>query len=609
MIPQKENKSVNKEDILKRMYDHAVRFWNISSVDALDPAIQMLIQGIASEIYDVHNNLENIKVRILENLANTLTPDAYTSPRPAHSIMQAYPVEPEMTIDDQTSFFLEKTTPELTQKGFRKIDFAPVGEFKLIRGNIKYSVCERILFKHDGGLGKTQLSRTNVLTEETNNTVWVAFDVDETIENLKDISFYIDFPTSANREDCLSLSPYNRWEFEGREIKTRPGYSQNEEEETGTSIFQKYALQHTSEKHILRHYRKRFTTVAEDVPLRADLKKQFPERLKKLFDESVYTSLESCYWMKIRFPAAVSANDLYHSIVCLNAFPAANKNLCSNIHKPSDLTGIIPLRTGPGESFLSIREVSDTSGNIYEYIPYKTGTPATGTYNVKQGGIERFDNRDARNMIDYLTDLMRNEVSAFSGMETEYLGGVVRKLKEGLVSLEAKTRNRPDTGERFYLLLNRIEKGDTVFYSYWTTDCEAPNGLAPGKSFLPYNSTVIEKGSCRLLSGVSGGKSAPDVTERLDAFKFSLTSRDTIATEEDICNFCRYELGNRILNVTIKKGITVSKKPKEGLVRTIDIFLKASEYYKENVKELTSELKTMLEERSPESFNYRFFVE
>jgi len=47
-----DNKN-SKEAILQRLYNHAASFWGIQSVDELDPAIKLMMEGLASNLYDL----------------------------------------------------------------------------------------------------------------------------------------------------------------------------------------------------------------------------------------------------------------------------------------------------------------------------------------------------------------------------------------------------------------------------------------------------------------------------------------------------------------------------------------------------------------------------
>ena len=129
-------KSVSKEEILSRLYSHASNFWNMTDIDSLDPVIKMLIKGLVSELFNLSNEIENIKVRILDSIANTLIPNEFNSPQCSHGILNAYPVESSFMISDRDCFFLEKIPHETRKKGVNRIDFSPVGQYRLIRASI-----------------------------------------------------------------------------------------------------------------------------------------------------------------------------------------------------------------------------------------------------------------------------------------------------------------------------------------------------------------------------------------------------------------------------------------------------------------------------------------
>ena len=101
--------------------------------------------------------------------------------------------------------------------------------------------------------------------------------------------------------------------------------------------------------------------------------------------------------------------------------------------------------------------------------------------------------------------------------------------------------------------------------------------------------------------------------EQLDAYRFALVSRGgRLITTEDICNFCRYELGDRLKTVKVEKGIVASPHPKEGYVRTLDIKLKPNPNSKFNLEEwdfLAQTLESKIKANSPHGIQYRVLIE
>jgi hypothetical protein len=74
----------------------------------------------------------------------------------------------------------------------------------------------------------------------------------------------------------------------------------------------------------------------------------------------------------------------------------------------------IPLETGVGEYFLYV-EVVDGEGKKYEEIPFTPNDHLSkGLYTVRKGGMERFSNRNAVDLMVNVLELTRDEVAAFS---------------------------------------------------------------------------------------------------------------------------------------------------------------------------------------------------
>ena len=61
---------LSKDSIRQQMFEHAASQWGISSIEELDPIVLMLIEGLASELYTVRQELSDSHLRILEKIAS-----------------------------------------------------------------------------------------------------------------------------------------------------------------------------------------------------------------------------------------------------------------------------------------------------------------------------------------------------------------------------------------------------------------------------------------------------------------------------------------------------------------------------------------------------------
>jgi hypothetical protein len=150
-----------------------------------------------------------------------------------------------------------------------------------------------------------------------------------------------------------------------------------------------------------------------------------------------------------------------------------------------------------------------------------------------------------------------------------------------------------------------------MFVDYWTTLAEGGNNIRSGSRFQPFKSSKIKSGSAFFITSSTGGKNRLKPEERINAFRYGLITRNRIVTKDDIRNFCRYELGNRVQQVEIGKGVQMSAHPRQGFSKTIDVILTPSPQHKLDEQEwqsLCDLLLSKLKNRSGMSNNYRVLL-
>ncbi len=606
-----DQNTFSKDAIRQQMFQHAASFWGISSIEELDPIVLLLIEGLASELYTVRQELQDSHLRILEKIAGLLTPSAMIFPKPAHAVAKMSTIEPILYIDKFTGLQVKNLPQETQSLGVDTLTFVPVTDVRLVSAKINYLICERRLYKTNDNGGKDLMAQAEILDERINHTAWIGLEIDGEVETLKDISFYIDFPQTDKKYEKYSLLPYTQWSYAGNTIEMEPGLPVWTKDESGYSIFDKYGLLHQVDKHILELYKSQFLTLKNDVNT-ADLTNELlPPEISDIFPEKAVAKLTPCIWLKVIVPPHIFANNLYDMTVNLNAFPVANKLPFNITQRIQGRMGIIPLRTDNHQYFLSIEKVSDSYDHEYKLIPYSSDQgKETGVYTLKQSGIERFDERSAKTYMERIVDLLRSEKMAFSSVEMDSLRNVVNRLGENLRDMDQKYDKIKVKGleDPYYLLLNTFQNDDTVYVDYWGTNCELGNAIRSGKILTPVNSIPVVIDSCRLLKMSSGGKSAPTAIQKLDAYRYAIGSHDLLVTNENIVNYLRSELGEKVMRIDVKKGVAVSSKPQEGLIRTSDIHLTVTPGYLDIVRQMETELLTLLHNKSPDIYNYRIFM-
>lgn len=602
-----------KENIKDRMYKNAANLWGIRNIDDLDPVVKLLVESLSSEIYKISNELNNIEIRILERIAKLLTPDIMLIARPAHMILHAQPIEEKFLLEKMMGFYYED--PVFNQKHKTSVSFFPVDNFILLKGGVKKIICENNLYTIDRFYNKELLTRSIIRSERLVRTAWIGLDLAPEIKKITNLSFYFDFPNTENNNEYLHLLPYTKWECNGVPVNIHAGIytSENSYNDAQEAFFEGYNLSNISDESIKQHYNHHYLTISSEIEKIQLNNKTFPDELKEFFNENIIETFEeSLLWFKIVFPPNFDDELIDNLSVSINSFPVTNKKKISCSEKTNKMTNIVPLVTNEKDYFLSVESVVDSHNRYYKQLPFRDSDAYKfGTYSIKKGGTERFDTRNAKEYILNLIDLLRDEGVSFSLVGKGFVGEYIEMAERLIMTMEQKLSEIGISGEiPSYLIVDTNEEADTIYVDYWVTNCEIANDIKSGSFLFPYNNTFVETNQIFSISQTIGGRSSTRTNNALDMYKYVLTSREHIYTSEDIINFCYAEFGDIILSAEVKKGVQVSTKPKEGLIRTIDVFVTLKPIFDQNQSEteVKDKLVNQLMEISPDSYNYRVFI-
>ena len=95
-----------------------MNYWGIKKVENLDPLVKLLLEALSSELFGLSHEIEDSHNRMLDKIANMLTPDTLVHVHPAHGICHALPndtAKAEITRD--TGFFANLSFGKDRQKG------------------------------------------------------------------------------------------------------------------------------------------------------------------------------------------------------------------------------------------------------------------------------------------------------------------------------------------------------------------------------------------------------------------------------------------------------------------------------------------------------------
>jgi hypothetical protein len=607
----------SKEAIKTRMLRIALNYWDTKNTDELDPLVKLLMEALSAELYDVVNDIKNAEGRILEKMAHILAPDLLTSPTPAHAIMKAVPAEPIETITNEDLFYVEKkiaSKPDGPLDTSIDLYFTAVNKAAIFDAQINYVFSGANLYTVDSAANKMLAGNAQKGLQTNECCVWLGMHLHSRISKIGGMRFFFDLKNvDASVADYFyQFLPFTRWYINDREIKVYSGLHDAQRNNTTENGMTNTDLMESIRSNVNNYYQKKFITIADDeFEIKTETLQLYPDKLKNSLPQPVLQKLtDDLVWVKIVFPTKIQQELLDELNVKVNAFPVMN---C----KPNELRfrlrsgrNIIPLPNVPNERFLAIKSFTDGVTN-YKAIPFrKAGDEEVGTYTLRTGGLERFDSRNGREMIQYLLELLRSESAAFSAYGHDFIASTLKEMNQFIALLEQKTNTTISDALEIpnYIIVKPAENQEMMFVEYWTTNMDVANNIRTGTKMQQSSGIAVKPDSLMLLTATMGGKDKLKSEEKLYAFKYGLLTRDRIVTVEDIRSFCFYELGNRLKDVTVKRGFVISDNPKEGAKRTIDVVLSRANAQSNNNEEweqLCGQLKSKLQTRSGMSYNYR----
>jgi hypothetical protein len=610
----------SKELIKNRMYRHALKFWGIKNTEDLDPAVKLIMEALALELSALANEVKDTQVRILEKVANMMAPDSLTSPNPAHAILHATPAEPFEILGKTTSFYSPiKISSENNVHGEVSVDInlTPVDAVKLLHVKVDKFIGAGAMYSYGPSFNKVFLGRSNTRQIE-NNTVWMGLKIQPGVDSINDLGFCFDWKNLEYKmaQRILPLLPMCKWYINNGEIRTTPGLKYVVPNEKFHNIFDDYDLLSLREKDIKDFYDKRFITIDHDEDL--DLKELsalYPKEFLTMFNPTELQKLnEKLLWIKIVFPAAIDDDYLNELYIYPNAFPVMNRKLSDLKYRLKGGSNIIPLRTEIIDQFLSVRSLTD---DLHDYrpVPYrKQDEEETGTYTLRSGGVERFDSRNAREMISYLMELLRSESATFASYGYDFIASTLKELHQKIALMEQKTKGYINNHAEIpnYLIVKPFEGEEMMYVQFWTTLAEIANNLRSGTRLQQSKGVKVLPDSIFLVTTTIGGKNRLKPEEKLNAFRYGLMTRNRIVTKEDIRSFCFYELGDTIAAVEVEKGYEMSLHSKQAFHRTIDVIITPSSTNRDDLEAwniTAQQLHTKLQSRSGIMSNYRVKIQ
>jgi hypothetical protein len=241
------------------------------------------------------------------------------------------------------------------------------------------------------------------------------------------------------------------------------------------------------------------------------------------------------------------------------------------------------------------------------------GEPGDDSYVVRKTGIQRFDKRNAGQLLHYTLDLLQDESAAFSSFGREYVQSIIKELNQNMAALQQRLKSSSvSQADTVYLFVKPKKAGESITIDYWTSNGTDANGFRPGSKLHLYSGASFYPDQIQLLTMTTGGRGELAQDEMVEAYRFALLSQERIVSAEDIKAACRYILGSKVKEVEVKQGFTMGALTEQGLAPVTDVVITPHEKIKlaeEEWRQLSEDVLLKLKTHSMPHIQYRVRIE
>lgn len=601
-----------KERIKDRMLKTAARLWGYPDAEvetSFDPIVQLLLEACASELEKISGEVDVSHARLVERLAQIMMPEPITSSQPAFGILHATSTETSADIQADHQFYHHTKAGHNSQDLF----FSPVTTHRLFKGHVQYLGIGAKLYETRDNWFKEQILQGQALPDVPSNHLWLGLAMEDASLSYEGMSFFFDLRNIHQQEMFYHYLPLARFFINDAEVTVKAGYHHSrpaDEEEIERMVEVAVDTNARYSQHVLQRFRRHFLTITDNRVHKTG-NASLPAALASLFGQDAEKLQKEVQWIRIEFPEALHhtlLEDLYCSINC---FPVINKKNNEQSLKLNRYLNIIPLQTP--DIFFDIKRVYDLEGTDYYVRNFATaGQMQEGELVVRSSGIGRFDTREAKEVIAYLMEVIRDESSLFEEVKNDYVTNRMRELHQLIASLEEQLQPGSNKGNIPYVMVKPRENAAYIFIEFYSTNGTAANNIRMGSKLLEYGSIQTKPGSITLLTNTQGGKDRLNIDEKINLYRSHLLSHNRIVTPEDIKALCRTIFGKELKSSGVTKGVSLQPGGNAGYVRTMDIKLQLvqpiARYPSANLNYLKEELLLQLEEKSANTFPFRVFI-
>jgi hypothetical protein len=613
----------SKDAIKSRMIRNASGIWgypDTQDINSFDPIVGMLIGALAEEIYNVSEEIKKTDARIVEKLFDLLINQDVFAYFPAHALVRAKTTQPQIDISESYQFnFIKKVPKTINEETVyinKTISFTPTSESKLFKGEVKYFVAGNQIFQILDQVMEP-LANTNTGSMPDFSKLYLGLKLDSMIDKIDGLSIMFSIKNKQNEERFYSSISNARWKINNKDVDFRQGFElpQHENDKSLDEIFRKETdISYKTCRYVNEFYRTKFITIENhNYFLKNFIKSDsLPEELIRKFPEKILKPIpRDIFWVEIQLSQPVSSEIISDLTVLLNCFPVINREINEFSQLLTRGINIIPLTTE--DLFFDIKTISDTRGTLYKpFHSFSSETANEEGYMIRHGGVARFDSRDAKETINHLVDLVRDERASFALLGTDLISSELKQLDQIISRLKQRLEaiNVSDDSNS-YLILNCNSNFERANVQFWTTSGELANNIRSNSKLTIHSGSDLDTNSVIMITNSFGARQKLSKEDKLNRLRRMLLSKGRIVTKEDVKALCFEHFGTELSEVEIEKGVYLDPSPEKGLVRSLDIFLtldKQNKFTGDELEQKVDELKIRLQQQSINLLPFRIFI-
>jgi len=606
---------MNQERIKDRILRRAARLWGYNELEAetsFDPIVSLLLSGTASELEKLGFELESSRSRIIERILEIMFPEEVSGVIPAKSLIQVFPLENQSKISLYNHFKTSKRIHNVfnpVESGSKDVFFCPTIKAKLTTAKVEYIAYGNTLNRVESFFFTDHLSKGE--HHIPSGEMWVGIRCKDKTD-LENLMFYIDINNNYQKELFFYYLKQAKIYFGEKEFSLQEGYNVDQGNINLENIITK---NYSDLEHIYtdvnQYYSSNFFTLKEK--LSHSDKPENEELFEKYFNNNKLSEDKDIIWLKFKFSEAVVSEVLENVSITLNCIPVVNVHNVKSYHRVTGRLNIIPIKSD--DYFMDLDYVSDDRGRRFDVKNYEAENSEISAV-LRKGGVSRFDQRGASELLQYLLELIKDETAAFSGIGGDSAKETLRQINQNVAALHqlAKEKSFSQANNPYLVITSDSQDSEVACnVSYWLTLAQEGNEIKPatvltveGSDALALDKTAV------MIKASTGGRKSLSPQDKILEYRNSLLTRGRIVTVADIRIFGLNHFKSTIKDVQVSKGTKKEVSLKGGFSRTIDIFLVRNPDVKDSIKDsewnyLCESFLLKLKNASANIYPYRIF--